>query len=163
MRRRALCAWPTFWSKGNFEGALGFGTRGDCAARLRCQRPRSPPIRAQVPGQHDRVRPWRHALLAEFAQGPLPRVGPRWDLPCARRNARTVPMYITHASRGAGNVAHKASSWRINKACTKLLSIQRTAWVQQRLPQAHVKGWAWQDQWILRLSSKSECKISLLC
>ena len=54
--------------------------------------------------RHDNKRPWRRGTLAELAQVPLTRVGPTSDLPRARRNARTVPMDVTHASRGARHV-----------------------------------------------------------
>ena len=158
-----LALGPRFFLvKSNFEGALGFGTRGDCAARLRCQRPRSPPIRVQVLGNttacdhggtpcSQNLPKYRSLVLGQCGTSLMPGATPG------------RPQCISHASRGAGNVAHKASPWRIDKACAKLLNIQSTAWVQQRLPQDHVKGWAWQDQWILRLSSKSECNISLVC
>ena len=81
-------------------------------------------------------------------------VGPPWNIPSARHHAGAVPMDVTHASRSAVNLTHKAPRpRRIHQASINLLSIHGAPGAQQRLPQADVEGWAWQDQFVFCLKS----------
>lgn len=99
----------------------------------------------QVIGQHDRVRPWWRAGLAD-AQVALTRVGPPWNKPNAQHHSGAVPMDAAHASRSAGSLALSSFPRRIRKANANVLKIRGSAWAQQRLPQVDVEGWARQDQ-----------------
>lgn len=66
--------------------------------------------------------------------------GPPWSKRSAWHHTWAVPTDVTHASRRAGMVAHKAPPRRISITSANVPNMQGIAWGQQCLPQAESKA-----------------------
>ena len=158
MRHRALCAWHTFWNKGNFERLAWFWD----ARRLRRKSalPKAAFSTDTCPG------PWatrpRATVAARLARIICPSTAPTcW--------ANVRPPLCPAQCQDGPNVYH-ACLQRCRKCGPQSFPTADRQIMRQSSQHsmdcgdpAASAGWAWQDQWILRLSSKSECNSSLLC